>query len=98
MSAKQAGTPACAAPFAASARTCASTGCGSSVGFVALAADVLLRLLEPWPVKLVIDAVTHSLGASIPKPGPRLDASAETLLLCGGAVVAISLVRAVANY
>lgn len=69
-----------------------------TVGFAALAADVLLRLLEPWPVKLVIDAVTRSLGASIPKPGLRLESSAETLLLCGGAVVVISLLRAVANY
>lgn len=69
-----------------------------TVGFVALAADVLLRLLEPWPVKMVIDAVTRSLGASIPKPGPRMEASAETLLLCGGAIVVISILRAVANY
>ncbi len=69
-----------------------------TVGFVALAADVLLRLLEPWPVKLVIDAVTRSLGASIPKPGPHMDATLETLLLCGGAIVLISIVRAIANY
>ncbi|WP_232084978.1 ABC transporter ATP-binding protein [Arthrobacter sp. SO5] len=69
-----------------------------TVGFVALAADVLLRLLEPWPVKIVIDAVTRSLGASFTKPGPHMDASAETLLLCGGAIVVISILRAVANY
>ncbi|MEC5179606.1 ABC transporter ATP-binding protein [Arthrobacter sp. CG_A4] len=68
-------------------------------GFLALAADVLLRLLEPWPVKLVIDAVSRSLGAAIAKPGrPTMDASAETLLLCGGAIVVISVVRAIANY
>ncbi|WP_427005955.1 ABC transporter ATP-binding protein [Pseudarthrobacter sp. H2] len=67
-------------------------------GFVALAADVLLRLLEPWPVKLVIDAVSRSLGATLRKPGPHLDASLETLLLCGGAIVVISIARAVANY
>ena len=36
-----------------------------TIGFVALAADVLLRLLEPWPVKIVIDSVSHSLGATI---------------------------------
>ena len=53
-------------------------------GFVALAADVLFRLLEPWPVKLVVDAVSRSLGATLRKPGPSLDASVETLLLCGG--------------
>jgi len=67
-------------------------------GFAGLAADVLFRLLEPWPVKLVVDAVSRSLGATLHKPGPTMDASLETLLLCGGAIVAISLVRAIANY
>jgi ATP-binding cassette subfamily B protein len=67
-------------------------------GFVALAADVLFRLLEPWPVKLVVDAVSRSLGATLRKPGPSMDASLETLLLCGGAIVVISVVRAIANY
>ena len=69
-----------------------------AVGFAALAADVLFRLLEPWPVKLVIDAVTRSLGATLRRPGPALEASTQTLLLCGGAIVAISILRAVANY
>ena len=69
-----------------------------TIGFVALAADVLLRLLEPWPVKMVIDGVSRSLGATIRRPGPTIDASAETLLLCGGAIVAISILRAIANY
>lgn len=67
-------------------------------GFVALAADVLFRLLEPWPVKLVIDSVSRSLGATLRKPGPIMEANAQTLLLCGGAIVAISVVRAIANY
>ena len=69
-----------------------------AVGFVALAADVLFRLLEPWPVKLVVDAVSRSLGATLRRPGPALDASLETLLLCGGAIVVISVLRAIANY
>lgn len=69
-----------------------------AVGFAALAADVLFRLLEPWPVKLVIDAVTRSLGATLRRPGPALEASTQTLLLCGGAIVVISILRAVANY
>ncbi|QDY89996.1 ABC transporter ATP-binding protein [Arthrobacter sp. UKPF54-2] len=69
-----------------------------AIGFAALAADVLFRLLEPWPVKLVIDAVTRSLGATLRRPGPALEASTQTLLLCGGAIVVISILRAVANY
>jgi len=69
-----------------------------AIGFAALAADVLFRLLEPWPVKLVIDAVTRSLGATIKRPGPALEASLQTLLLCGAAIVIISILRAIANY
>lgn len=68
------------------------------IGFAALAADVLFRLLEPWPVKLVIDAVTRSLGATIKRPGPTLEANTQTLLLCGAAIVVISVLRAIANY
>ncbi|MCU1531184.1 MAG: transporter ATP-binding protein [Arthrobacter sp.] len=66
-------------------------------GFVALALGVLFRLLEPWPVKVVIDAVSRSLGASM-KPGLAMPATTETLLLCAGAIVAISILRAIANY
>ncbi|MCU1555702.1 MAG: transporter ATP-binding protein [Arthrobacter sp.] len=67
-------------------------------GFVAMMVGVLLRLLEPWPVKMVIDSVSRSLGATIRRPGPTMDASLETLLLCGGAIVVISVLRAIANY
>ena len=69
-----------------------------AVGFAALAVDVLFRLLEPWPVKLVVDAVSRSLGATLRRPGPALEASLQTLLLCGGAIVVISVLRAIANY
>jgi ATP-binding cassette subfamily B protein len=67
-------------------------------GFVAMTLAVLLRLLEPWPVKMVIDSVSRSLGATIRRPGPAMDASLETMLLCGGAIVVISILRAIANY
>ena len=67
-------------------------------GFVALAFDVVFRLVEPWPIKLVVDAVSRSLGATLHKPGPAMDASVQTLILCGAAVVAISIGRAISNY
>lgn len=67
-------------------------------GFVALMFDVVFRLVEPWPIKLVIDAVSRSLGATLHKPGPAMDASVQTLILCGAAVVAISIGRAISNY
>jgi ATP-binding cassette subfamily B protein len=68
-----------------------------SCGFMALTAGVLFRLLEPWPVKVVIDSVSRSLGATM-KTGFAMPATAETLLLCAGAIVAISILRAIANY
>ncbi|MFP3461037.1 ABC transporter ATP-binding protein [Arthrobacter globiformis] len=67
-------------------------------GFVGLAFDVAFRLVEPWPLKLVVDAVSRSLGATLHKPGPSMDASVQTLILCGAAVVAISIGRAISNY
>lgn len=63
-----------------------------------MAVAILFRLLEPWPVKIVIDSVSHSLGASLRRTPFSVEASAEVLLLCAGAVVVISLVRAVASY
>ena len=68
-----------------------------SCGFMALTAGVLFRLLEPWPVKVVIDSVSRALGASM-KTGFAMPATPETLLLCAGAIVAISILRAIANY
>jgi ATP-binding cassette subfamily B protein len=67
-------------------------------GFAGLAFDVAFRLVEPWPLKLVVDAVSRSLGATLHRPGPTLDASVQTLILCGAAVVAISIGRAISNY
>jgi ATP-binding cassette subfamily B protein len=67
-------------------------------GFIAMAAEVLLRLLEPWPVKIVVDAVSRSLGATLRRSPFSVEASAELLLLCAGAVVVISIFRAVASY
>ncbi|MFE4544378.1 ABC transporter ATP-binding protein [Arthrobacter sp. NPDC056727] len=67
-------------------------------GFVGLVFDVAFRLVEPWPLKLVVDAVSRALGATLRKPGPTMDASVQTLILCGAAVVAISIGRAISNY
>lgn len=35
------------------------------LGLVALLGDVAFRVLEPWPVKFAVDAVTEALGAQI---------------------------------
>ena len=63
-----------------------------------MAVEILFRLLEPWPVKIVLDSVSHSLGANLRRSPLSVEASAEVLLLCAGAVIVISLIRAVAGY
>ncbi|MPV37422.1 ABC transporter ATP-binding protein, partial [Georgenia subflava] len=60
-------------------------------GFVALFAEVIFRLLEPWPLKFVIDAVIAP-GAS-ERPGLL-----RLLVLCGVAVIAVAGLRALASY
>ncbi len=49
-------------------------------------------------MKIVLDSVSHSLGANLRRSPLSVEASAEVLLLCAGAIVVISLVRAVASY
>ncbi|WP_109473647.1 ABC transporter ATP-binding protein [Ornithinimicrobium cavernae] len=65
-------------------------------GAVALLLEVVFRVLEPWPVKFVVDAVTRSLGADLADPGPQ--ASLRLLLACALATVALVGFRAIFNY
>lgn len=65
-------------------------------GGLALILEVVFRVLEPWPVKFVIDAVTRSLGADLADPGPV--ASTQLLLACALATVALVGMRALCNY
>ncbi len=66
-----------------------------AAGVLALLLEVVFRVLEPWPVKFVVDAVTRSLGADV-GPGPA--ASVQLLLGCALATVSIVGLRAVCNY
>ncbi|MDO5534195.1 MAG: ABC transporter ATP-binding protein [Propionibacteriaceae bacterium] len=65
-------------------------------GIAALLLEVVFRVLEPWPLKIVVDAVSTSLGADL-RGGPA-PASLTLLLLCGAALVAITGMRALMNY
>jgi ATP-binding cassette, subfamily B, bacterial len=62
--------------------------------FATLFAEVGLRLLEPWPLKFVID---HVLGASPAPIGAELD-GARMLALAAAAVVLLAAARALAAY
>lgn len=58
--------------------------------------EVVFRVLEPWPTKFVVDAVTRSLGADLGTGGPV--ATVQLLLLCAVATVVIIGMRALCNY
>lgn len=65
-------------------------------GSVAMLAEVVMRLLEPWPLKYVIDGVIASTGSDIAGTPPR-DLTA-VLVLASLALVAVTMLRAVASY
>lgn len=67
-----------------------------SGGVSALLFEVVFRVLEPWPVKFVIDAVSRSLGAHVAGTGPS--AGPGLLLACAGGIVLITGLRALSNY
>jgi ATP-binding cassette subfamily B protein len=65
-------------------------------GGLALLFEVAFRVLEPWPVKWVVDAVSRSLGADLADAGPP--ASVQLLLAAALATVTIVGFRALTNY
>jgi ATP-binding cassette subfamily B protein len=71
-----------------------------AVSFIALFAEVALRLLEPWPLKLLFDGVLPPQGSARSMGLPLLDSlDASTLLIvCAISVVLFTALRAVATY
>ncbi|MBW3647713.1 MAG: ABC transporter ATP-binding protein/permease [Actinobacteria bacterium] len=66
------------------------------LGCIALFAEVALRLLEPWPLKYVLDAVIAAAGADLRTPQP---AELRTVLIVATvALVAVVVLRALAAY
>ena len=71
-------------------------------GTLALFAEVGMRLLQPWPLKFVLDGLSGPIGVGAEGgadsiPGPVADPG-TLILLCAAAVVGIALVRAVTAY
>lgn len=67
-------------------------------GIVALLFDVVFRILEPWPVKWVVDSVTASLGADLSAASGVRPTTASFLVLCGIVLALVIAGRALANY
>ena len=63
-------------------------------GTLALMCEVVFRVLEPWPMKIVVDSVLSSLGTST----GYAPASVLGLVACGAGLVGIVFMRALCNY
>lgn len=63
-------------------------------GILALLFEVVFRVLEPWPMKIVVDSITAALGANV----PQAPATVELLVICGAALMVIVALRALGNY
>lgn len=68
------------------------------LGMVALLADVVFRVLEPWPLKFVVDSVSVSLGATTGATAGIPQASLGLLVACATLLLGIIALRAVAAY
>ena len=68
------------------------------LGLIALVAEVGFRLLEPWPLAYVIDAVVASSGSDLATR--QADLGSMTLLIgvCAGGLVVIVALRALMSY
>ncbi|WP_309131406.1 ABC transporter ATP-binding protein [Brevibacterium sp.] len=67
-------------------------------GLLALFADVVFRVLEPWPIKIAVDAVTAALGAEI---ATTFSLGGNVGLTLAAAAIALAVIvagRAVTNY
>ncbi|HVA69628.1 MAG TPA: ABC transporter ATP-binding protein [Candidatus Binataceae bacterium] len=68
--------------------------------FAALAAEILLRLLEPWPLKIIFDRIIHHRHPHGGLHFHVLDQFNSSTLLTGAAImlVAFAAIRALAEY
>lgn len=68
------------------------------LGMVALLADVVFRVLEPWPLKFVVDSVSASLGATAGAASGIPEATVGLLVACATLLVGLIALRALAAY
>ncbi len=75
-----------------------------ALGLLALFAEVALRLLEPWPLAYVLDAIVAATGADLTtrtSPIPAIPGLADLtalIIVCAVAVVGVVALRAAAAY
>lgn len=68
------------------------------LGMLALLGDVLFRILEPWPVKFAVDAVSDALGAELASTADGAENVAGVIVFWSVALAGIVGGRALCNY
>src|SRR5699024_3310613 len=69
------------------------------VGMIGLLADVAFRVLEPWPLKFAVDAVTAALGADLPSDAAPFGLNIEQTVIAAAICLALIIAgRAASNY
>lgn len=68
------------------------------LGLLALFAEVAFRLLEPWPLAYVIDAVVASSGSDLATRQADLGSMTLLIGICAGGLVLIVALRALMSY
>src|SRR5699024_9632195 len=69
------------------------------VGMLGLLLDVAFRVLEPWPLKYAVDAVTSALGAELPADASPFGLNIlQTVIAAALGLAVIIAGRAGANY
>ncbi|MFI2295639.1 ABC transporter ATP-binding protein [Isoptericola nanjingensis] len=66
------------------------------LGGLALLAEVAMRLLEPWPLKYVVDGIVAATGSSVAGPAPAN--LGLVIALAAGSLLVVVLLRAGAAY
>ncbi|GAA1437297.1 ABC transporter ATP-binding protein [Microlunatus lacustris] len=68
------------------------------LGLAALVAEVGLRLLEPWPLAFVVDAVVAASGADLTTRSTGVERVETLIAVCAAALVGVVALRAAASY
>ncbi|MGO1480630.1 MAG: ABC transporter ATP-binding protein [Brachybacterium sp.] len=69
------------------------------LGMVGLLLDVAFRVLEPWPLKYAVDAVTSALGADLPSDASPFGLNIEQTVIAAALGLAVIIAgRAGSNY
>lgn len=66
-------------------------------GLLALFLEVIMRLIEPWPLAFVLDAVVAAAGADLPSRAGEMSIQA-LVIVCAIALVGAVVLRAAASY